>query len=160
MLCATRGRERRPGAGVLLGCGRVIGWRRATRRAYAAGMPVDVAVACTCGKVSGVVRGVTAANSTRLACMCDDCQVYAHYLGRAAEILDAHGGTDLSYAVQSRVELQAGQELLRAVRLSQAGLLRVYAGCCRTPVAHVPSPQLAFVGIPHLFMRCGTGVAS
>jgi hypothetical protein len=103
---------------------------------------------------------VTAGNATRLACLCDDCQIYAHYLGRAAEMLDAYGGTDLSYTIQSRIELRAGQELLRAVRLSQAGLLRVYAGCCRTPVAHVPSPKLAFVGIPHLFMRCGADPAS
>jgi Family of unknown function (DUF6151) len=31
----------------------------------------------------------------------------------------------------------------------------VYAGCCRTPVAHIPSPKIAFVGIPHLCMRHG-----
>jgi hypothetical protein len=86
--------------------------------------------------------------------MCDDCQLYAHYLGRAHEILDAHGGTDLSYATQSQLVLATGQERLRAVRLSAKGMLRVFAGCCRTPVAHVPSPRLAFMGIVHLFLRC------
>lgn len=88
--------------------------------------------------------------------MCDDCQVYAHFLGRADELLDVYGGTDLSYATQSQLSLTSGSEQLRAVRLSPAGLLRVYAGCCRTPVAHVPSPQLAFIGIPHLFLRCAS----
>jgi hypothetical protein len=118
-------------------------------------MSLDVPVACTCGAITGVVRGVTAANSRRLACICDDCQVYAHYLRRAGEILDAHGGTDLSYATQNRVAIWTGRDRLRAVQLRETGMLRVYAGCCRTPVAHVPSPKIAFVGIPHLFMRCG-----
>jgi hypothetical protein len=123
-------------------------------------MPADILVSCTCGAVTGLVRGVTVANSRRLSCMCDDCQVYAHYLRRAGEILDVHGGTDLSYATQDRVSISAGRDHLRAVRLSQAGILRVYTGCCRTPVAHVPSPKLAFVGIPHLFLRCGNGGAT
>jgi len=120
-------------------------------------MPVDVGLSCTCGAVTGVVRGVTEANSRRLACMCDDCQVYAHYLRRAGEILDEQGGTDLSYATQSRVSISSGRDRLRAVRLAEGGILRVYAGCCRTPVANVPSPKLAFVGIPHLFLRGGAG---
>ncbi|HWO09842.1 MAG TPA: DUF6151 family protein [Polyangiaceae bacterium] len=118
-------------------------------------MPLDVPLSCTCGAVTGVVRGVTWANAQRLSCMCDDCQAYAHYLGRAHEILDAHGGTDLSYATQKRIELLTGSEQLRAVRLYPTGLLRVYAGCCRTPVAHVPSAKLAFVGIVHSFMQRG-----
>jgi Family of unknown function (DUF6151) len=88
--------------------------------------------------------------------MCDDCQVYAEYLGRADEILDRHGGTDVSYATQDRVELASGREHLRGLRLYPAGILRVYTACCLTPVAHVPSPKLAFVGIPHLFMRSTT----
>lgn len=87
--------------------------------------------------------------------MCDDCQAYAEFLGRAAEILDAHGGTDLSYATQSRFEILTGRDQLRGVRLFAAGILRVYTECCRTPVAHVPSTKMAFVGIPHLFMRGG-----
>lgn len=118
-------------------------------------MPIDVPVSCTCGAVAGIVHGVTPANSRRLSCMCDDCQVYAEYLGRADEILDRYGGTDLSYATQNRVEVVAGREQLRGVRLYPNGILRVYTACCRTPVAHVPSAKMAFVGIPHLFMATG-----
>jgi hypothetical protein len=118
-------------------------------------MPFDVPVSCTCGAVAGIVLGVTWTNSRRLSCMCDDCQAYAHYLGRALEILDAHGGTDLSYATQTRVKILSGREHLRAVRLYPTGMLRVYSECCRTPVAHVPSAKIAFVGIPHLFMQQG-----
>jgi hypothetical protein len=118
-------------------------------------VPLDVPLSCTCGIVTGCVHGVTWANARRLSCMCDDCQVYAHYLGRAGELLDAHGGTDLSYATQARLNVGTGRELLAGVRLSANGILRVYASCCRTPVAHVPSAKMAFVGIPHLFMRSG-----
>ena len=120
-------------------------------------MPIDVPVSCTCGAVAGLVRGVTPENSRRLSCMCDDCQVYAQYLGRAEEMLDRYGGTDLSYATQSRVEIVAGRDRLLGIRLYPTGILRVYTACCRTPVAHVPSAKMAFVGIPHLFMREGPG---
>src|SRR5688572_11419007 len=85
-----------------------------------AAMPIDVPVSCTCGAVAGFVRGVTPVNSRRLSCMCDDCQVYAEYLGRADEILDRHGGTDLSYATQNRVQVVEGHEQLRGVRLYPA----------------------------------------
>lgn len=79
--------------------------------------------------------------------------MYAHHLGRAEEILDLYGGTDFSYATQQRVSIEKGATYLVAVQLYAKGILRVYAACCRTPVANVPSPQIAFVGIPHLFMR-------
>lgn len=118
-------------------------------------MAVDVPLGCSCGAVSGVLLAVTPQNSSRLSCMCDDCQVYAHFLGRP-DILDASGGTDLSYATQARVRISCGLHLLRGVRLSAAGLLRLYTACCNTPVAHVPSPKVAFLGIPHTFTRFQT----
>lgn len=113
---------------------------------------MDVTLGCSCGAVSGVLLAVTRQNSSRLSCMCDDCQLYAHFLDRL-DILDAAGGTDLSYATQARVRITDGLHLLRSVRLSSTGILRVYTACCSTPVAHVPSPKLAFVGIPHAFTR-------
>src|SRR5688572_22565351 len=118
-------------------------------------MAVDLSLRCSCGAVSGLLRGVTPANSFRLSCLCDDCQMYAHHLGRAGDLLDAHGGTELSYATQSRLSIVTGRERLRALRLSEGGLLRWYAGCCNTPVAHTPSPKVAFVAVPHLFMGLG-----
>lgn len=110
-------------------------------------------LACTCGTVAGTVRNVTPKSSWRLSCMCDDCQVYAHFLGRSSAILDPHGGTELSYTTQGRIALTAGQDQLRAVRLYRTGILRVYADCCRTPIAHVPSPHFAFVALVHTCMH-------
>jgi hypothetical protein len=123
-------------------------------------MPIDVPLGCTCGAVAGLVRGVTPSNACRLSCRCDDCQIYAHYLRRADTITDVYGGTELFYSTQARITIDAGRDQLRTVRLYPTGMLRVFAGCCRTPVAHIPSPKLAFVGIPHLFMRQGPGLPS
>jgi hypothetical protein len=131
---------------------------RSTERHWArnlGGMSIDVPLQCACGAVTGVSRGVTPANACRLSCRCDDCQVYAHYLRRADTILDVHGGTELFYSTQARISIATGREQLRTVRLSPTGMLRVFTGCCRTPVVHVPSPRIAFVGIPHLFMQQG-----
>lgn len=86
--------------------------------------------------------------------MCDDCQAYAHYLGRAGAILDAWGGTDLSYATPNRVIIDEGKDLLACVRLSESGLLRWYTRCCMTPIANTaPSHRTAFVGIVHVAMH-------
>jgi hypothetical protein len=116
-------------------------------------MSVEIALECACGSISGRVIGVTRRNSRRLACLCDDCQLYAHFLGSADTMLDANGGTELSYATQSRVFIERGLERLEAVKLSEKGMLRFYASCCRTPVANVPHPRMAFVGIPRPFMQ-------
>lgn len=110
-------------------------------------------IACNCGTVTGGIRNITPENAWRLSCMCDDCQLYAHFLGSPSAILDRHGGTELSYTTQCRIAFTTGQDQLRAVRLYQTGILRVYADCCRTPIAHVPSPHLAFVGVVHTCMH-------
>lgn len=123
-------------------------------------MTTTIALECACGAVAGEARGVTPFNARRLSCYCDDCQMYAQYLGRAPSLLDARGGTELLYATQARVAIERGPERLRAVRLYPSGMLRVYAGCCRAAVAHVPSPKLAFVGIPHTFVKRGAGAPS
>lgn len=86
--------------------------------------------------------------------MCDDCQTYAHYLGRSEEILDAHGGTEIFQMRPSQLRLTEGTDNLRCVRLSPKGLMRWYAGCCKTPVGNtLSSAKVPFVGVFHLFMH-------
>ncbi len=85
--------------------------------------------------------------------MCDDCQCFAHWLERADEVLDANGGTEVFQMTPAQVEITAGAEHIRCVRLSPKGLMRWYAGCCRTPIANsLASPRFPFVGVFHLFM--------
>ena len=85
--------------------------------------------------------------------MCDDCQAYAHHLGRADTVLDANGGTDVYQTTPARIELTEGVEHLRGLRLSPKGLIRWYAGCCNTPIANTLSQaKMPFAGIVHSFM--------
>jgi Family of unknown function (DUF6151) len=115
-------------------------------------VPTDLPLRCACGAVHGLLRGVGPERGNRIVCYCDDCQAFAHYLGRAGEILDANGGTDIFQTSPARVAITGGADQLVCVRLTSKGLLRWYAGCCRTPIANTPpSAQLPFVGLIHRF---------
>lgn len=58
-------------------------------------MASDLPIRCGCGLVRGVARGVSGKRGNRVVCYCNDCQIYAHYLGREAELLDKRGGSDV-----------------------------------------------------------------
>ena len=49
---------------------------------------------CRCGEVRGFVADASPRTVNRVVCYCDDCQAFAHRLGRA-DLLDAHGGSDV-----------------------------------------------------------------
>ena len=112
---------------------------------------------CRCGTVQGhvsepqrvMVRGV---------CYCKDCQAYAHFLGRADDVLDAHGGTDVIAIHPQHVTLTQGLDALACVSLSPRGLLRWHAGCCRTPIGNTSRhAKTAYVGLVHTCLE-GAGV--
>jgi hypothetical protein len=107
----------------------------------------DIEIRCVCGKLRGVVHGVRAGEGNRGICYCDDCQSFAHFLGRADTILDARGGTPIFQISAGRVELTHGSEHLASMRLTEKGLLRWYAECCRTPIANSFSAKLPAVGL-------------
>lgn len=116
-------------------------------------MPTDIALACTCGTLTGIAS-VDPARGNRIVCMCDDCQAYAHWLGRADAMLDASGGTDICQMTPSQVRITAGHEQIRCVRLSPKGLMRWHSACCHTPIANtLDSAGTPFLGMPVLFMR-------
>ena len=62
-------------------------------------------------------------------------------------MLDAAGGTDIFQLPPGRVRLTAGAEALRCVRLSDRGVLRWYADCCRTPIANTAGPRFPIIGM-------------
>ena len=45
-------------------------------------MPTDLPLRCSCGAVTGTLRGVASRRGNRLVCYCDDCQSFAHFLRR------------------------------------------------------------------------------
>jgi hypothetical protein len=81
-----------------------------------------------------------------MTCYCDDCQAYLHHLGRA-DLLDAHGGTDIVQVAPAALSFHQGAELLSGVRLTPKGLYRWYTQCCHTPMGNTLTPSLPFVGI-------------
>lgn len=82
----------------------------------------------------------------RAICYCDDCQAFLHHLGRA-DLLDAHGGTDIIQVPPAALAFGRGTERIVGVRLTPKGLYRWYADCCKTPVGNTLTPGVPFVGI-------------
>jgi hypothetical protein len=112
------------------------------------GGSVDLLIACSCGRLRGTLRGVTPTAGNLCVCYCDDCQSFAHALGRAEEILDANGGTEIFQTFAGRLEFTAGQTQIACLRLTESGMYRWYARCCNTPIGNTPSSNYApFVGL-------------
>lgn len=114
-------------------------------------MSSKIPLRCRCGRMRGEADNVSPKTGNRAVCYCDDCQAFAHWL-KISDILDAHGGTDIFQLPPSNVRLFSGAEELRCVRLSEKGVYRFYAGCCRTPIGNMAGARWAFIGLIHSFM--------
>ncbi len=101
---------------------------------------------CRCGALTGLVENPRRATHSR--CYCEDCQAFARFLGREGELLDSRGGSEAVQVLPKDVVFQTGVEHLACVRLSDRGLLRWYAACCKTPVGNTPPTRnRPFVGL-------------
>lgn len=116
---------------------------------------------CRCGTVRGILTDPSPATGNRAICYCDDCQAFAHFLGRD-DVLDRHGGTDIFQTRPAQLAITQGKAELRCMRLSDKGLLRWYTACCKTPVGNtLASARVPFVGVIHAFMdHAGDGRTS
>jgi uncharacterized protein DUF6151 len=113
-------------------------------------VPTDVPLSCRCGRVRGVALGVSPESSTHVVCYCDDCQAFARFLGTPG-ILDAHGGTDIFQVAPARIRITEGLDAVECMRLTEKGLVRWYAGCCKTPIGNTVSARVPFIGVVHSF---------
>jgi hypothetical protein len=109
-------------------------------------MSTQVELRCRCGVVRGIVTNASQRSVNRVVCYCDDCQAFAHRLGRA-DLLNAKGGSDIVQVAPASLTFVQGQDHVRGVRLKPGGLYRWYASCCNTPVGNTASPAIPFVGI-------------
>ena len=101
---------------------------------------------CRCGTIKGYV--VRPGMATRAACYCKDCQAFALFLEHADTILDEHGGTGIVATLPSQVHFSQGFEVLTCMSLSDHGMLRWYAGCCKTPIGNTPRDlKTSYVGL-------------
>jgi hypothetical protein len=115
-------------------------------------MAKPISLRCRCGAVRGVTRPVSARSGTHIVCYCDDCRAYVHQLERA-DLLDAGGGTDIFQMAPGDLEITQGSAQIRCLRLSNKGMHRFYAGCCRTPIANTLGARVPFVGVVHAFLE-------
>jgi len=103
---------------------------------------------CRCGTIKGFVHEPQRAN--RVVCYCHDCQAFAHFLGKAGEILDERGGSEVIQVLPKNVSLTQGIEALACMRLTGKGLLRWYARCCNTPIGNtLDNFKISFIGLVH-----------
>ncbi|MBW7833628.1 MAG: hypothetical protein H3C29_10470 [Simplicispira suum] len=105
-------------------------------------------VRCKCGTVRGQLEGTGIHN--RLICYCTDCRAFARFLGKAPDVLDEQGGTEILQVAQSRLHIRQGEDRLAAIRLSDKGMVRWYASCCGTPIGNtMDNPKMSFIGLIH-----------
>jgi hypothetical protein len=98
--------------------------------------------------VRGYVDSTRSAN--RAVCYCRDCQAFAHFLGRASEVLDERGGSDIIQTLPKFLKFTSGVDSIGCIRLTSTGLVRWYSTCCRTPIGNTHiSPKLSFIGLVH-----------
>lgn len=103
---------------------------------------------CRCGRVKGVVA--EGADSNHALCYCKDCQAFAHFLGRARDVLDERGGSDIVQVLPKNITFTQGVDALACMRLTPKGLLRWYADCCKTPIGNtLATPKMSFIGLVH-----------
>ena len=115
-------------------------------------MHSELPLRCHCGRVRGVASHVAPSTGFRFVCYCTDCQTFARFLERP-DVLDPAGGTDIFQMPPARVRLNQGADALRCLRLSDKGVLRWYADCCRTPIANSAAvPRFPILAVIHAFM--------
>jgi len=103
-------------------------------------------VRCRCGQLEGHVTSTDRAG--RAVCYCRDCQAFARFLGNPERILNELGGTDIIATNPRFFRITRGKEQIRCMSLSEKGLLRWYAACCRTPIGNTPrNPKLSYLGL-------------
>ena len=113
----------------------------------------DVPLRCRCGAVRGIARDVVPSKVNHCFCYCDDCQAFAQHLGRADDVLDAHGGTEITQMSPANVTFSAGADKIAAIRLTEKGLVRWYASCCNTPIGNTMAASgVPFIGVVHAFI--------
>ncbi len=101
---------------------------------------------CQCGRVRGQLKHTE--RTTHLLCYCKDCQAFAHFLGRAGDVLDAQGGSNIIATHPQEIAFTSGAEAIACMSLSGAGMLRWYASCCNTPLGNTPrNNKVAYVGL-------------
>jgi hypothetical protein len=109
-------------------------------------MDGQIELSCRCGEVRGMATNLSPRTVNRVVCYCDDCQAFAHQIGRA-DLLNAQGGSDIVQLAPAALSFTQGQHHIVGLRLKPNGLYRWYAKCCNTPVGNTMTPSIPFIGL-------------
>lgn len=113
-------------------------------------MPESHKIQCRCGQLRGILKPTA---SNRCVCYCADCQAFARSLA-VADVLDEFGGTEIIQVPASQLVFTDGLSHLACLKLTEVGMLRWYAACCRTPIGNTPANRkVSFVGLIHSCLR-------
>lgn len=108
---------------------------------------------CRCGALTGSLTHERLASHGM--CYCVDCQAFARFLGREAELLNAQGGNEGFSVLPKDVTFHQGIQHLACIRLTETGPIRWYAACCNTPVGGTPiTSKLPFLGLSRALIGC------
>lgn len=110
-------------------------------------MNTSVQIQCECGQFRAELKDFPKRTPGRLACYCDDCQTYLHYLGRQ-DLLDAGGGTEVIPVYPADMKIVSGLNVLKCTRLGPNGMFRWSTTCCNTPIGNI-RPKFPWVGLIH-----------
>lgn len=114
--------------------------------------PLTLDLACQCGEVRGRLETVPS-RTTRCVCFCRDCRAFAHALDRAADVLDARGGTEVVQMVPGALHIDQGREHIALLQLAENGLLRWYTSCCNSPIGNtLRTTRFPFIGVIDSFL--------
>lgn len=110
---------------------------------------MDVDLSCRCGKVRARAVAAEPHNVNYVICYCRDCRAFARWLDRL-DLCDAAGGSPIVQMARGRVDFTSGLDEVACVRLSEKGLFRWYAACCKTPIGNT-IPKVPFIGVVGAF---------
>ena len=66
--------------------------------------------------------------------------------------MDEQGATEIVPTYPADVQITQGLEYIRGLRLSDKGMYRWYADCCRTPLANA-NPDTSYMGMVHNWLH-------
>jgi hypothetical protein len=107
---------------------------------------IKIPLTCKCGELAGEIL-TKPADGNHIICYCDDCQIYAKYLGAEKTVLNENGGTEIFQVTPNKVSFTRGIKNIGCLRLGPKGLNRWCAKCCQTPLANTLGARVAFTGI-------------
>lgn len=105
--------------------------------------PRDVPFNCSCGKITGCLRGAAPSAGVHLECFCKDCRAAELYCGQPDMPSAA-----LFQTSPERIVIHQGVDQLAVFSFGEKNLLRWHAACCGATMFNtLRNPKMAFASM-------------